>query len=216
MPYLQLDVNKQYSATDKRRLAKAMTETYARMMSVDIRRISVAIRELGDGGVWRITEVGSDPVPVSVMMLDIRRGRPPELRMAVAKALCKLCVDLLCPRIASTSSSRSIPATRCTTPLSVATARNGSRASNKRAMEPRRRATSRNHATNRRRFSQAATYPGNPKRLEGAMLLLLGHPNEPAGDSRGYHRKPVRPMEACHAARRLATRRRGHRACPAL
>ncbi len=95
MPYLQLDVNKQYSATDKRRLAKAMTETYARMMSVDIRRISVAIRELGDGGVWRITEVGSDPVPVSVMMLDIRRGRPPELRMAVAKALCKLCVDLL-------------------------------------------------------------------------------------------------------------------------
>jgi phenylpyruvate tautomerase PptA (4-oxalocrotonate tautomerase family) len=95
MPYLQLDVNEHYSVADKRLLAKEMSETYARMMSVDIRRISVAIRELGDGGVWRIAEAGSDPVPVSVMMLDIRRGRPPELRMEVAKALCKHCLEIL-------------------------------------------------------------------------------------------------------------------------
>ncbi len=58
MPYLQLDVTRSYSVSDKKRLAAAMSETYARMMSVDIRRISVAIRELGDGGVWRIPEVG--------------------------------------------------------------------------------------------------------------------------------------------------------------
>ena len=95
MPYLQLDVNGHYSVAAKRLLAATMSETYARMMSVDIRRISVAIRELGDGGVWRIAEAGSDPVPVSVMMLDIRRGRPAELRMEVAKALCAHCVDIL-------------------------------------------------------------------------------------------------------------------------
>ena len=95
MPYLQLDVNAPYPAAQKRELAKAMSETYARLMSVDIRRISVAIRELGEGGVWRCAEPGGDPVPVSVMMLDIRRGRPPELRMAVAKALCRHCVDIL-------------------------------------------------------------------------------------------------------------------------
>jgi phenylpyruvate tautomerase PptA (4-oxalocrotonate tautomerase family) len=77
MPYLQLDLNDHYPAQDKKRLAAAMSETYARMMSVDIRRISVAIRELGEGGVWRVAEAGADPVPVSVMMLDIRRGRPP-------------------------------------------------------------------------------------------------------------------------------------------
>ena len=58
MPYLQIDVNGHYSAGDKKRLAAAMSETYAKMMSVDIRRISVAIRELGDGGVWRIPEAG--------------------------------------------------------------------------------------------------------------------------------------------------------------
>lgn len=77
------------------RLAAAMSETYSKMMSVDIRRISVAIRELGDGGVWRIAEADGEPVQVSVMMLDIRRGRPAELRMAVAKALCAHCIEIL-------------------------------------------------------------------------------------------------------------------------
>jgi phenylpyruvate tautomerase PptA (4-oxalocrotonate tautomerase family) len=95
MPYLQLDTPKRHTAEDKKRLAAAMCETYARMMSVDIRRISVAIRELGDGGLWRITEAGSAPEPASVLMLDIRRGRPPELRMAVAKALCAHCIEIL-------------------------------------------------------------------------------------------------------------------------
>jgi phenylpyruvate tautomerase PptA (4-oxalocrotonate tautomerase family) len=95
MPYLQLDVNDHYSVEDKRRVALKMSETYARMMSVDIRRISVAIRELGEGGVWRIPEAGEEPTPVAVMMLDIRKGRTPELRMDVAKALCAHCIEIL-------------------------------------------------------------------------------------------------------------------------
>jgi hypothetical protein len=95
VPYLQLDVNGHYPAPDKKLLAAKMSETYSRMMSVDIRRISVAVRELGEGGVWRIPEAGSEPVPVSVMMLDIRNGRPPEIRMAVAKALCAHCIEIL-------------------------------------------------------------------------------------------------------------------------
>jgi phenylpyruvate tautomerase PptA (4-oxalocrotonate tautomerase family) len=95
MPYLQLDLNDPYPVAQKRTLAKAMSETYARLMSVDIRRISVAIRELGEGGVWRCAEAGGDPVPVSVMMLDVRRGRPAELRMEVARALCQHCIDIL-------------------------------------------------------------------------------------------------------------------------
>lgn len=95
MPYLQLDTNGRCSVAQKQQLAARMSETYASMMSVDIRRISVAIRELGEGGVWRVTAEGSEPEPVSVMMLDIRRGRPPELRMAVAQALCAHCVEIL-------------------------------------------------------------------------------------------------------------------------
>lgn len=95
MPYLQLDTTGPHAAQDKKRLAAAMCETYSRTMSVDIRRISVAIRELGDGGLWRISEAGAEPAPASVLMLDIRRGRPPELRMVVAKALCAHCIDIL-------------------------------------------------------------------------------------------------------------------------
>ncbi|HEY1398758.1 tautomerase [Roseateles sp.] len=95
MPYLQLDVNDHYPVEAKRLLAKRMSETYAEMMSVDVRRISVAIRELGEGGVWRIPEIGDEPTPVALMMLDIRKGRPPELRMQVAKALCAHCIEVL-------------------------------------------------------------------------------------------------------------------------
>ena len=95
MPYLQLDVSGHHPTADKKKLAAAMSATYASMMSVDVRRISVAIRELGEGGVWRTTEPGGEPVPVSVMMLDIREGRSPELRMEVAKALCAQCVAIL-------------------------------------------------------------------------------------------------------------------------
>ena len=95
MPYLQLDTHRHYSAEQKRLFAARASETYAQMMSVDIRRISIAIRELGDGGVWRVTAAGTEPEPVSVLMLDIRRGRTPELRMEVAKALCMLCMDIL-------------------------------------------------------------------------------------------------------------------------
>jgi hypothetical protein len=93
MPYLQLDVNGRFPADVKRRLAQRMADDYAAMMSVDIRRISVAIRECGDGAVWRV--VDGEAVPVSVLMLDIRRGRPAELRMDVAKRLIADCVEIL-------------------------------------------------------------------------------------------------------------------------
>jgi phenylpyruvate tautomerase PptA (4-oxalocrotonate tautomerase family) len=93
MPYLQLDVNDRYPADQKRRLAAKLCTTYASMMSVDIRRISIAIREVGEGGIWRT--VDGEPVPVSVLMCDIRRGRPAEHRMEVAKALCRDCIDIL-------------------------------------------------------------------------------------------------------------------------
>lgn len=95
MPYLQLDVVGPHAPADKQRLARRMSETYAAMMSVDVRRVSVAVRELGEGGLWRIPEAGAEAVPASVMMLDIRRGRSPELRLAVAKALCALCGEIL-------------------------------------------------------------------------------------------------------------------------
>ena len=93
MPYLQLDVNGRHEVADKKRLARQLCETYAQLMSVDIRRISVAIREVGEGGVWRM--VDGEATEVSVLMCDIRRGRSAELRLEVAKALCRDCIAIL-------------------------------------------------------------------------------------------------------------------------
>ena len=95
MPYLQLDVNESYPIESKKELALRMSRTYASMMSVDIRRITVAVRELGPGAVWRIPQADAEPVPVALLMLDIRRGRSAELRMEVAKALCAHCIEML-------------------------------------------------------------------------------------------------------------------------
>jgi len=95
MPYLQLDVNESYPVESKKELALRMSRTYASMMSVDIRRITVAVRELGPGAVWRIPDADAEPVPVALLMLDIRRGRSAELRMEVAKALCAHCIEML-------------------------------------------------------------------------------------------------------------------------
>ncbi|MGO4158769.1 hypothetical protein [Cupriavidus sp. YAF13] len=60
MPHLQLDVNGSYALADKQRLANArsQTYTYAWMMSVDIRRISLVARDPGEGTVWRTIEGG--------------------------------------------------------------------------------------------------------------------------------------------------------------
>jgi phenylpyruvate tautomerase PptA (4-oxalocrotonate tautomerase family) len=93
MPYLQLDVSSYCSIEDKKRLAGKLCETYSSIMSVDIRRISIAIRELGDGGLWRT--IDGELKPTAVLMCDIRRGRPASLRLEVAKALCKDCIEVL-------------------------------------------------------------------------------------------------------------------------
>jgi phenylpyruvate tautomerase PptA (4-oxalocrotonate tautomerase family) len=93
MPYLQLDVCSAFSADDKKRLAKKLCETYAATMAVDIRRISVAIREVGEGGMWRT--IDGEPEPVSVLMCDIRQGRTAEHRLTLAKQLVADCVSTL-------------------------------------------------------------------------------------------------------------------------
>ena len=72
MPYLQLDTPFSHSIDQKRRLAKRLGEIYAGVMSANVNRISIAIRELGEGGLWRC---GSDePRPAALLMCDIRRS----------------------------------------------------------------------------------------------------------------------------------------------
>jgi phenylpyruvate tautomerase PptA (4-oxalocrotonate tautomerase family) len=93
MPYLQIDVSEPYSLAQKQRLAKRLGEIYAAKMQANVKRISIAIRELGAGGVWRCSE--GEPYQAALLMCDIRRGRPAEQRADLAKALVEACVEIL-------------------------------------------------------------------------------------------------------------------------
>ena len=93
MPYLQLDTPFAHPVEVKQRLAKRLGEIYAEVMSADVKRISIAIRELGDGGIWRCGP--GDPRPAAVLMCDIRRGRTAETRAELARQLVAACIEIL-------------------------------------------------------------------------------------------------------------------------
>jgi len=89
MPYLQLDTSRAFSCDEKAAFSSALADCYATHMQMDRRRISVAIRELGPAGLWRI--VDDRPVPANLLMCDIRRGRAAAQRDALARALLVVC-----------------------------------------------------------------------------------------------------------------------------
>src|ERR1700730_10493801 len=91
MPYLQLDTPFSYSTETEQRLAKRLGEIYAEKMNSNVNRISVAIRQLGEGGVWRCGE--GDPRPAALLMCDIRRGRPAQQRAELARMLIDACIE---------------------------------------------------------------------------------------------------------------------------
>jgi len=93
MPYLQLDVPSEYPAEQKKQLAARLGRTYADLMKTTPRRVSVGIRELTGGSLWRCQE--DEPVPGAVLMCDVRRGRPREWRENLAIALLDICSEEL-------------------------------------------------------------------------------------------------------------------------
>jgi phenylpyruvate tautomerase PptA (4-oxalocrotonate tautomerase family) len=93
VPYLQLDVPNHYPVDVKRRLAQRIGDIFARIMQTTPDYVTVAFRELAEGGVWRCGD--GEPEPAAMLTCDIRRGRPPEQRAALAQALIDACVDAL-------------------------------------------------------------------------------------------------------------------------
>jgi phenylpyruvate tautomerase PptA (4-oxalocrotonate tautomerase family) len=93
MPYLQLDVPNRYPLEVKRGLARRLGEQYARIMQTKPELVTVAFRELGEGGVWCCTT--GEPEPAALLSCDIRRGRPAEQRAELGQALIDACVETL-------------------------------------------------------------------------------------------------------------------------
>jgi len=93
MPYLQLEVIRSYPYATKKLLAKRIGKTYAKIMKADANRITVSIRELGEGGIWRCGN--HEPMPAAIMMCDIRQGRDVHVRTLFCRALIEMCNEVL-------------------------------------------------------------------------------------------------------------------------
>jgi len=93
MPYLQLEVIRNYPYETKKLLAKRIGETYAKIMNADPNRITIGIRELGEGSIWRCSD--GDPLPAAIIMCDIRSGRNEHTRVKLCRALIELCNEVL-------------------------------------------------------------------------------------------------------------------------
>jgi hypothetical protein len=70
-----------------------MGDVYARIMQTKPDIVTIAFRELGEGGVWRC--VGGEPESAAQLTCDIRLGRPPEQRAELARALVDACAEAL-------------------------------------------------------------------------------------------------------------------------
>jgi hypothetical protein len=89
VPYLQVDLPVPASLEVKHRFARRLAALYAEAMLTQPHIPAIAFRELGAGNLVRL----QDDVlqPVLVVMCDIRRGREPDVREALARAIAAEC-----------------------------------------------------------------------------------------------------------------------------
>src|SRR6266853_45982 len=76
MPYLHLDLPGTYTVQVKRELATRLCKLYAESMETQFWRPNVGIAELGKDNLYHL---GSDGLePITMVMVEFRRGRPAE------------------------------------------------------------------------------------------------------------------------------------------
>jgi phenylpyruvate tautomerase PptA (4-oxalocrotonate tautomerase family) len=93
MPYLHLDLPGTYSVEVKRELATRLCKLYAEVMETQPWRPNVGIAELGEHNLYHL---GPDVLePITMVMVEFRRGRAAEKRLALGRAIVDICVELL-------------------------------------------------------------------------------------------------------------------------
>src|SRR5271169_1478442 len=93
MPYLRLDLAKTYPSQTKRDLATRLCKLYADVMQTQLWRPNIGIAELGEDSLFHL---GSDGLePITMVLVEFRRGRPSEFRLTLAKGIVDICVETL-------------------------------------------------------------------------------------------------------------------------
>ena len=93
MPYLHLDLPGTYPVKVKRELATRLCKLCAEIMETQPWRPNVGIAELGADNLYHLGADGLEPV--TMVLVEFRRGRPPEKRLALGRAIVDACVELL-------------------------------------------------------------------------------------------------------------------------
>jgi phenylpyruvate tautomerase PptA (4-oxalocrotonate tautomerase family) len=93
MPYLHLDLPGAYPLAVKRELATRLCRLYADLMETQLWRPNVGIAELGKDNLYHIGPDGLEAI--TMVMVEFRRGRTAQQRLALGRAIVDACVELL-------------------------------------------------------------------------------------------------------------------------
>jgi phenylpyruvate tautomerase PptA (4-oxalocrotonate tautomerase family) len=93
MPYLHLDLPGTYPVEVKRELATRLCKLYAELMETQLWRPNVGFAELGQDNLYRLGPDGLEPI--TMVLVEFRRGRTAEQRLALGRAIVDACVELL-------------------------------------------------------------------------------------------------------------------------
>ncbi len=93
MPSIQIDLPLTVTPPTKQALAQRVGSIYAQIMQVGMDILTISVHDLGEGSVWRCRASGP-PTPSSLIMCDIREGRPVETRAKLAQSLIDVCVEM--------------------------------------------------------------------------------------------------------------------------
>jgi phenylpyruvate tautomerase PptA (4-oxalocrotonate tautomerase family) len=92
MPYLHLDLPGTYPVEVKRELATRLCKLYADLMETQLWRPNVGFAELGQD-IYRLGPDGLEPI--IMVLVEFRRDRTAEQRLALGRAIVDACVELL-------------------------------------------------------------------------------------------------------------------------
>src|SRR5258708_11460677 len=93
MPYLHLDLPGTYPVKVKRELATRLCKLYAEIMETQQWRPNVGIAELGKDNLYHLGAEGLEPV--TMVLVEFRRGRPAAKPPAPGPAIVDAFVELL-------------------------------------------------------------------------------------------------------------------------
>ena len=91
MPYLQFNLPGQYPAAVKRQVAEAACRAYAEIMETQLWRPNVGMAELGADNLFHLDDEGLQEIVM--VLIECRRGRSSDQRLALARRLVELCTD---------------------------------------------------------------------------------------------------------------------------